>query len=115
MIHQLDFNGIDKVEKAIKRLQLYEPPEGYYLCFSGGKDSVVIKALADMAGVKYDAHYSVTGLEPPKLVRFIKDYHSDVEWDIPRYKDGRRSNGVVDRRKTEKTKCSRHRNNGAYQ
>lgn len=90
MIHQLDFNGIDKVEKAIKRLQLYEPPEGYYLCFSGGKDSVVIKALADMAGVKYDAHYSVTGLEPPKLVRFIKDYHSDVEWDIPRYKDGRR-------------------------
>ena len=27
MIHQLDFNGIDKVEKAIQRLQLYEPPE----------------------------------------------------------------------------------------
>ena len=24
MIHQLDFNGIDKVEKAIKRIQLYE-------------------------------------------------------------------------------------------
>ena len=23
-----------------------------------GKDSVVIKALADMAGVKYDAHYN---------------------------------------------------------
>ena len=55
MIHQLDLYGRDKVDKAIMRLQTYEPPEGYYLCFSGGKDSCVIKALADMAGVKYDA------------------------------------------------------------
>lgn len=58
MIGQLNINGMDKVETAIKRLQTFEPPEGYYLCFSGGKDSVAIKALADMAGVKYDAHYN---------------------------------------------------------
>lgn len=77
MIHQLDFNGIDKVEKAIKRIQLYEPEEGYYLCFSGGKDSCVIKALADMAGVKYDAHYSVSSVDPPELVRFIKDNYPE--------------------------------------
>lgn len=88
MIHQLDFNGLDKVEKAIKRLQLYEPPEGYYLCFSGGKDSVVIKALADMAGVKYDAHYSISSVDPPELVRFIKDKHPDVIFDRPRDKNG---------------------------
>lgn len=90
MIHQLDFNGIDKVEKAVERLKLYEPPEGYYLCFSGGKDSVVIKALADMAGVKYDAHYSVTGIDPPELVQFIKDHHKDVIFEYPRYRDGTR-------------------------
>ena len=90
MIHQLDFNGLDKVEKAIKRLQLYEPKdEGYYLCFSGGKDSVVIKALADIAGVKYDAHYSVSSVDPPELVRFIKDKHPDVIFDIPKDKDGK--------------------------
>ena len=88
MIHQLDFNGIDKVEKAIKRLQLYEPPEGYYLCFSGGKDSVVIKALADMAGVKYDAHYNISSVDPPELVRFIKEQHPDVIMEHPRDKDG---------------------------
>ena len=88
MIHQLDFNGKDKVEKAIDRLQTYEPPEGYYLCFSGGKDSVVIKALADMAGVKYDAHYNISSVDPPELVRFIKDYHPDVSMDHPRDKDG---------------------------
>lgn len=58
MIGQLNINGMDKVETAIQRLQTFEPPEGYYLAFSGGKDSVVIKSLADMAGVKYDAHYN---------------------------------------------------------
>lgn len=90
MIHQLDFNGNDKVDKAIMRLQAYEPKEGYYLCFSGGKDSCVIKALADMAGVKYDAHYSVSSVDPPELVRFIKDVHPDVEFTYPRDKDGNR-------------------------
>lgn len=90
MLHQLDFNGQDKVDKAIIRLQAYEPEDGYYLCFSGGKDSCVLKALADMAGVKYDAHYNVTGIDPPELVRFIKDYHKDVIFDIPRDKDGNR-------------------------
>lgn len=89
MIHQLDLNGCDKVEKAIMRLQTYEPPEGYYLCFSGGKDSVVIKALADMAGVKYDAHYAVASVDPPELVRFIKDKHPDVAFNIPKDKEGK--------------------------
>lgn len=88
MIHQLDFNGLDKVDKAIMRLQTYEPEEGYFLCFSGGKDSCAIKALADMAGVKYDAHYSVSSVDPPELVRFIKDVHPDVAFDYPRDKDG---------------------------
>ena len=88
MIHQLDFNGNDKVDKAIMRLQAYEPEEGYYLCFSGGKDSCVIKALADMAGVKYDAHYSVSSVDPPELVRFIKEKHPDVEFTYPRDRDG---------------------------
>lgn len=88
MIHQLDLYGRDKVDKAIMRLQAYEPPEGYYLCFSGGKDSCVIKALADMAGVKYDAHYSISSVDPPELVRFIKDVHPDVIMEHARDKDG---------------------------
>lgn len=88
MIHQLDLYGRDKVDKAIQRLQTYEPKEGYYLCFSGGKDSCVIKALADMAGVKYDAHYSISSVDPPELVRFIKDAHPDVIMEHARDKDG---------------------------
>lgn len=52
MIEQLNIEGRSKVEQAIYRLKKFEPAEGYHLAFSGGKDSVTIKALADMAGVK---------------------------------------------------------------
>ena len=90
MIHQLNMQGKDKVQVAIDRLKTFEPPEGYYLAFSGGKDSVVIKALADMAGVKYDAHYTHTSVEPPELVKFVKEHHPDVSIDFPRDKDGNR-------------------------
>lgn len=87
MIHQLNMQGKDKVQVAIDRLKTFEPPEGYYLAFSGGKDSVVIKALADMAEVKYDAHYNLTSVDPPELVRFIKTF-PDVVIDRPKDKDG---------------------------
>lgn len=68
---------------TLKRLKEFEPSEGYYFAFSGGKDSVVLKDLAIKAGVKFDAHYSVTTIDPPELVRFIKRYHSDVIWERP--------------------------------
>lgn len=88
MIEQLNINGKTKVEVAIERFKTFEPQEGYYLAFSGGKDSVVIKALADMAGVKYDAHYSLTSVDPPELVKFIKEKYSDVAIEKPRDKEG---------------------------
>ena len=110
MIHQLNIYGRDKVETAIMRLQTYEPPEGYYLCFSGGKDSVVIKALADMAGVKYDAHYSVTSVDPPELVKFIKDEYLDVEFTYPRDKDGNRITmwNLIPKKKMPPTRIARY-------
>jgi phosphoadenosine phosphosulfate reductase len=71
------------VQVAIDRIREFEPVEGYYLAFSGGKDSVVIKALADMAGVKYDTHYSLTTVDPPELVQFIKTF-PDVNIEYPK-------------------------------
>jgi phosphoadenosine phosphosulfate reductase len=78
------FGTRDLVELAIERLREFEPKEGYYLAFSGGKDSCTIKALADMAGVKYDAHYNYVGIDPPELVQFIKKHHPDVAWNWPK-------------------------------
>lgn len=78
----------DKVQASIDILKLFEPPEGYYLAFSGGKDSQCVYHLAKMAGVKFDAHYAVTSVDPPELVRFIKDNYPDVEMKIPHDHDG---------------------------
>lgn len=89
MLGQLNMYGMDRVETAIERLRAYEPEEGYWLAFSGGKDSVVVKALADMAGVKYEAHYQNTSVDPPELVQFIKTF-DDVHMDSPKDKDGKR-------------------------
>ena len=72
----------DKVEAAISMIQEYCPPEGYYVAFSGGKDSIVILDLVKRVGVKYDAHYNITTVDPPELVRFIKTF-PEVERDRP--------------------------------
>ena len=79
----------DKVQEAINRFKAFEPEDGYYLAFSGGKDSQCIYHLAKMAGVKFDAHYRITGVDPPELVRFIKRQYPDVSMDFPRDKDGK--------------------------
>ena len=74
----------EKVDLAIRTLRTYQPSgEAYYGCFSGGKDSCVIKELARLAGVPVDWHYNVTTIDPPELMRFIRRHHPDVVWDRP--------------------------------
>lgn len=44
----------ERVKKSIERIRAFDPSkngEPYYVAFSGGKDSVVVKALMEMAGV----------------------------------------------------------------
>ena len=89
LIETTIFGTEDKVANSIEALRTFEPPEGYYLAFSGGKDSIVVKKLCDLAGVKYDAHYNVTSVDPPELVTFIKEFHPDVKRDIPHDSDGK--------------------------
>lgn len=79
-----------KLDIAIQRLKSFEPPEGYFLAFSGGKDSQCIYHLAKMAGVKFEAHYHVTSVDPPELIYFIREHYPDVIFDIPHDKDGKR-------------------------
>ena len=78
-----------KVETAIERLKAFEPPEGYWLAYSGGKDSDTCKALCDMAGVRYEAHYRITSVDPPELYNYIRHTHPDVHRDTPHDKDGK--------------------------
>jgi phosphoadenosine phosphosulfate reductase len=87
LIEHTLFGKIDRVDIAIKRLQNLEQEKGYHICFSGGKDSVVIKWLAEQAGVKHECHYNVTSVDPPELVRFVKSF-DNVKMDIRHYSDG---------------------------
>lgn len=72
-------------QTAIALLRREEPRDKpYYLAFSGGKDSCVIKHLAEVAGVRYEAWYHSTTIDPPELVRFLKEEHRDVRWVLPK-------------------------------
>lgn len=68
----------DKVRTAIERLKAFEPEDGYYLAFSGGKDSQTIYHLAKMAGVRFTAHYNHTTVDPPELIYFMRRQYPDV-------------------------------------
>lgn len=77
----------EKIDRAIMLLQEYErgalrlSDEGYYLAFSGGKDSIVIKQLAIEAGVQFAPWYNLTTIDPPELVQYIKRHHAEVRWN----------------------------------
>ena len=70
-------------DEAIEFICEHEPPEGYFVAFSGGKDSIVTLELVRMAGVKHQAFYSATGIDPPEVGKFIKQYYSDVKFLRP--------------------------------
>ena len=114
MLGQLAFgsDGVmrDKVELAIQRLKAFEPPEGYYVAFSGGKDSQCVYHLCKMAGVKFDAHYAVTSVDPPELVKFIRTNYPDVEFVVPHDKNGKRVSmwSLIPERKMPPTRIVRY-------
>lgn len=73
----------DKVKRAVKIAKTFEPPDGYILAYSGGKDSQAAKRILDIAGVRYYTHYNVTTVDPPELVRFIISQFEAVIYNMP--------------------------------
>ena len=68
----------DLVDVTILRIRemLPIPPEGLYVAFSGGKDSVVLLDLVERSGVKHDAHMSLTTVDPPEVLRFVREEYA---------------------------------------
>ena len=73
----------DRVAVSIERLQAHEPAEGYWLAFSGGKDSQCIYRLAELAGIKFDAHFSLTTVDPPEVIAFVREHYPQVQMQRP--------------------------------
>lgn len=86
LIEENIFGVNDKVAQAIARIKLNEPKNdiGYDVQFSGGKDSCVVYDLVKRAGVKYRVNYCQTTVDPPELVRFIKEQYPEVQWIRPK-------------------------------
>lgn len=85
--HRLD-GDINKVETAIRRIQLANlSEEPLYVCYSGGKDSKVIRRLMEMSGVPHELHYNLTTVDIPSVVREILD-DKEVIVDKARYANG---------------------------
>lgn len=74
----------DYIKESIDFLRSHEPPEGYFVGFSGGKDSITTLELCRLAGVKHRAFYSCTRIDPPEVVRFIKREYPQVTWLFPK-------------------------------
>ena len=81
---QYNLMGISQVDESVNLIKKYEPEEGYYLGFSGGKDSVIIHHLAEKSKVKFDAHFSRTTVDPPEVLTFIKENYPEVVWEKPK-------------------------------
>lgn len=71
-------HSIQLLQKAEKFALMYAPDEGYFLAFSGGKDSQAIYHVAKMAGVKFTAHMHLTSVDPPEVIRFVRKNYPDV-------------------------------------
>lgn len=81
---------IEKERLAISWLKSFEPDdEPYYLCYSGGKDSDVIRILADLAGVKHELHHNLTSVDAPETMKYVKSIPG-IHIDIPHDKNGNR-------------------------
>lgn len=75
--------SICRIQKG-ERLALSLDSRGYWMAFSGGKDSQVLFDLVKRAGVKYHAVYNVTANDPPENVHFIKKYYPEVQFMQPK-------------------------------
>jgi phosphoadenosine phosphosulfate reductase len=81
----------DKINESISLIQKGEhlalslnPKDGYFVGFSGGKDSQVLLELVRMSGVKFHAYYSVTTNDPPENVYFIRNHYPEVTFLHPK-------------------------------
>lgn len=74
---------------AIARLKAFAPKDGesYFVCYSGGKDSDCIRILCQLAGVPHEVHHSLTTVDAPETVQYIKSIPG-VVIDKARYADG---------------------------
>ena len=77
-------HSVELLQKAERLALAYDDVYGYYLAFSGGKDSQCLYHVAKLAGVRFKAHMNLTSIDPPEVIRFVKREYPDVELVKPK-------------------------------
>ena len=72
-------HSVELLQKAEKIALNYDTENGYYLAFSGGKDSQALFHMAQLAEVKFCGHMNLTSVDPPEVIRFVKKNYPEVE------------------------------------
>lgn len=72
-------HSVELLRKSEKMALRLDPENGFYLAFSGGKDSQCLYHVALLAGVRFKAHMNLTSVDPPEAIRFVKTQYPDVE------------------------------------
>lgn len=70
--------SIELIRRGERLALSLNPKDGYFVGFSGGKDSQALLQLVKIAGVRFKAYYSVTTNDPPPNVYFIRQYYPEV-------------------------------------
>lgn len=74
-----------KIEASVELLRKGEAlalkysPNGYMLGMSGGKDSQVLYHMAQLAEVKIEPYMSLTSVDPPEVVQFMRHNYPEVK------------------------------------
>ena len=77
-------HSAELLRRAEKLALAYDPQDGYYLAFSGGKDSQALYHMAQLVGVKFKAHMNFTSVDPPEVIRFVRHQYPDVHTIPPK-------------------------------
>lgn len=77
-------HSVELLRKSERLALAYDSEDGFYLAFSGGKDSQCLYHIASLAGVKFKAHMSLTSVDPPEVIRFVKKQYPDVNLVKPK-------------------------------
>lgn len=65
---------IEKEQRAKELLRLMSKREPLYVCYSGGKDSDVIRILSELSGADYELHHNLTTVDAPETVYYVRKY-----------------------------------------
>lgn len=76
-------HSVELLQKAEKIALNYDAEQGYFLAFSGGKDSQALYHIAQLAGVRFNGHMNLTSVDPPEVIRFVKKNYPEVELKKP--------------------------------